>query len=482
MENKHLDLSVFSRSLKNMGIINERFLDDWGRRTKRIREYTPEEIEAIINSGDLDSMCSLSRNYFAKDGFYRRLLIYYATILMYYGILIPNSISGKLSLKKYRNALNYLDRMDLQNLLTDISLKVLVDGCYYGIILTVKDDFSIFRMPTSYCRTRYTDLQGNDIVEFNVSYFSTIHDDEAREQALKVYPKEVRLHYRKWINGKVESPWVVLSGAAVVCFYLTDDCRPMFLNVIPATIDYEDAVDTEQERALEEIRKIIVQKIPHLNDGQLLFEPDEAEEMHTGAVNMMKGNKNLSVLTTYADVDAVISKTAADTVSNSLEKMVQNIYAQAGTSSLLFATTGTQALGTSITNDMSMMMILGNKYSKFITFVINSVFANSSLKFDWKLLPISYYNQKEFIDQSLKLAQSGYSFLLPSIASGVSQGALTQLKELENDVLDLSNVLIPLSSSYTQSGEVGRPEKDLEDKSPKTIQNEDAINNQGGSE
>jgi hypothetical protein len=36
------------------------------------------------------------------------------------------------------------------------------------------------------------------------------------------------------------------------------------LDVIPATIDYDEAVETNKERDLEEIRKIIVQKIPHL--------------------------------------------------------------------------------------------------------------------------------------------------------------------------------------------------------------------------
>ena len=59
----------------------------------------------------------------------------------------------------------------------------------------------------------------------------------------------------------------------------------------------------------EEIRKIIVQKIPHLSDGRLLFEPDEDLEIHTGTVGMLKGNKNVSVMTTYADVDAIASKT-----------------------------------------------------------------------------------------------------------------------------------------------------------------------------
>ncbi|MBQ6628072.1 MAG: hypothetical protein IJH65_04570 [Methanobrevibacter sp.] len=63
---------------------------------------------------------------------------------------------------------------------------------------------------------------------------------------------------------------------------------PLFLNVIPATMQYDDTVDTERERDLEEIRKIIVQKIPHLTDGGLLFEPQEAEVIHEGTVGMLK--------------------------------------------------------------------------------------------------------------------------------------------------------------------------------------------------
>jgi len=44
--------------------------------------------------------------------------------------------------------------------------------------------------------------------------------------------------------------------------------------------------------------------------------------MHRGAVNMMRGNKNLSILTTYADVDAIVSKTSAENVTTSLDKML----------------------------------------------------------------------------------------------------------------------------------------------------------------
>jgi len=53
----------------------------------------------------------------------------------------------------------------------------------------------------------------------------------------------------------------------------------------------------------------------------LLFEPDEAEEMHRGAVGMVRNNSNTTVLTTYADVDAIVSRTSSENSSNSLEKM-----------------------------------------------------------------------------------------------------------------------------------------------------------------
>ena len=49
--------------------------------TFKIREYTKEEIEKIINNGNIEALQKLSRNFFYKDGLYKRILIYYATIL-----------------------------------------------------------------------------------------------------------------------------------------------------------------------------------------------------------------------------------------------------------------------------------------------------------------------------------------------------------------------------------------------------------------
>lgn len=509
MENKihKFDLASFKKSNDAMIATSENAYKNtyWGTRNvlSRTKDYTNEEIERITNSGNLNEQIALSRNYFYKNGFYKRIILYYATLLKYAGVLIPNPAQGKnLSestlQKRYYNAVDFIERTNLPDLLTQCSIRALRDGCYYGVIQSNdKYSFTLLDLPTGYCTTRFKDVYGNDVIEFNVMYFNTITNEDERNAALEVYPKVIKRHYARYTKNKVKTPWVIIPSDIGVCFPLLDG-RPMFLNVIPATIQYDEAVETEREREKEEIKKIIVQKIPHLSDGSLLFEPEEAEEIHRGTVGMMKKNDNVSVLTTYAEVDAIVSKGNTEAANNVLEKMVQNIYSEGGVSSQLFAATGNMSIETSVKNDTALMMMLANKYSKCITNLVNVLFANGQINFKYTILPITYYNESSYITDSFKLAQSGYSFILPALALGFSQKDLGNIKTLENDVLELGEKLVPLASAYTQSaaaqqkasdaegegkeeGEAGRPEKDDDEKSPKTIQNEKSLDEQGGS-
>ena len=488
MDKQNERLTSFSTAYKKMIAINENAygISKYSERNfrEKIKNYSIEEVERIINSGSLHEQISLSRNYFLKDGFYNRIILHYATLLKYTGIVIPNPSFGK-SLsepyieKKYYNATNFVDKANLNSLFIDIAVKALRDGTYYGILLSVSNDsIAILELPVYYCRSRFKDEEGNNLIEFNVTFFDKIYDVDDRNAALKLYPKEVVNHYRRYKKGKVKSVWVFIPAEMGICMPFFDG-RPMFLNIIPAAIDYDQAKDVNRERDLEEIRKILVQHIPHLADGGLLFEPDEAEVMHKGAVQMMDGNKNISVLTTYADVDAIVSKTSNDNANNSVEKSLTNIYATAGVSGLLFGTESNLSLETSINNDTALMMSFAYKLSRFITFILNKKFSNSNISFRYKILPITYYNKDKYLENALKAANSGYSFLLPALSMDISQKELNDLKDLENDVLKLKDKLIPLSTSYTESGKVGRPEKSLEEKSEKTIANEESLDNGG---
>lgn len=490
-------LTSFKRLSENLIATNDSaFQNKWGlsRNVKPLRDYTDTDIFNIINSGSLEAQQALSRNYFFKDGFYREILIYYATLLKYAGLLIPHPSFGKnLSdehmKKKYFQATEYLDRIDIPSLFTDISLEMLITGSYYGIIVQAdKKAFAVMDLPTSYCISRFKDTSGNDVIEFDLSYFNSIYDESIRKRVLKTYPKEVQHAYRSYNNGKGER-WFQLSTEVTICFQSLDG-RPPFLNIIPATLNYDTAVENEKAREAEEIKKIIVQHIDHLSDGTLLFEPDEVAVMHQGAVGMMKGNPNVSVLTSYGNVSAITSKTSLDTVSTNLEKMMNTIFAEGGVSGELFASTTNLTLGYSIATHISFMMMFARKYAKFLTNIINSIYQNSNISFSYHFLPVSQHNTKEYIDETFKLASSGYSYLIPAVALGFSQREVIDLKDLENKVLKLEKRFVPLQSAFQQAAgakpaggaagaapngeevkKSGGQEKKPEEMSPKTEKN-----------
>lgn len=486
---RKFNLELYKTAKDNMIAKNGSVYQDWYNRRRSVtktKEYTLEEVEKIINSGCIEEQKLLSRNYFYKDGFYKRIILYYASLLKYTGILIPEvnpnrKLEDSYILKRYNLALTFVDKMKLPTFLTNCSIKALVDGTYYGIIQKLdKNSFVVLDLPSDYCRSRFKDVNGNDIIEFNLSYFDSIIDEEHRQAALNNFPEDIANAYEKWVNRK-GSRWVFISTGVSVCFSFLEDGIPPFLSIIPSTIQYDTAVETDQRRDADEIKKILVQKIPHLQDGELLFEPDEAEEMHAAAVGMLKHNENLSVLTTYNDIEAILSKTSAETANSTLERMLQNIYSNTGASSQVFSSTGSSTLETSINNDISYMMILGNKYSVFITNIVNLLCGNGNVSFKYTILPISYYNQQKYLDLTHKLANSGYSFLLPSIALDLNQKDIVNIKYLENKILKLDELLIPLSSAFTQKAEAnktGRPKLDDSEKAKKTLQNEESLDNQ----
>ena len=471
----------------------------------RVRDYSEDEVKRIIQSGSLIEQQRLSRNYFNKDGYYRQLVLYYATLLKYTGLLIPNPSMGKnLSTshiqKKYFQAMDYVDKINLQTVLVEWAQKVLVDGRFYGVISKAdKSHFAVLQLPSAYCQTRFKDLSGNDLIEFDVSYFNSIVNEADKKAALAAYPDFVASAYKKWTKGKIDK-WIVIPSDIGICFPMLNG-RPFFLSVIPATIQYDEAVATEQEREKEEIRKILIQKIPHLNDGRLLFEPDEAAEMHAGAVGMVRKNTNTTVLTTYADIDSITSRGSTEnSAANALEAMKLNIYSQAGVSGEIFAATGGNTTETSIKFDTAIMMYLANKFARFITSIVNDNFANSNISFKYIILPITHQNEAKYIDSSYKLATTGYSLALPALAQGFTQRDLVNLKDLENDVLRLGDKLIPPKTAFNSSGDEsankngmtgeggeqgGRPNKAEDEKKDQTIKNEESIEKsktQGGSE
>ena len=98
--------------------------------------------------------------------------------------------------------------------------------------------------------------------------------------------------------------------------------------------------------------KIIIQKLPLDKNGDLIFDIDEAKDIHENAVTMLANAIGVDVLTTFADIQAVnTSDSSTTTTKDDLEKVERTVFNSMGTSRNLFNTSGNLSLEKSILTD-----------------------------------------------------------------------------------------------------------------------------------
>lgn len=457
------ELAVFAKALvKDVSITNQDFFSSgnlsMGSRAKSIVPKTKEEAEEVIRSGDPEQLKELSQSFFYSSGFYRRLLTHYATILYYTPLLIPHMVGNKKKItekkfqEKYFEALELINSLNFEQLCRHFALSVLVDGAYYGMIKEVDGQYCVQDLPYEYCRSRMKSFTGVDIVEFDVTWFDKIRDDEVKKETLNTFPKEVRKAYIDYLKGKSKSSWVRLPVETGIHFCLYEE-RPYFSTVIPSVINFGDYVNLEKAKDAQQLKTLVVQEIGHTSDGELIFEPEEAVELHKGLTNITKDNPYLDGITSYGKVATHRLLDDDSAVKNNLEKINTVLYAESGTSQQLFMASGNTSVERSIQNDIALMMYLANSFSIWLKNLINFIFSDKHITFGVEILPVGQYNVKDYQAQALNAAQYGYSFMIPSLAMGLEQNQLLDLKKVEMEVLKMHDVLLPLRSSYTETNE-----------------------------
>lgn len=417
------------------------------------REYSKEEIHRIVSGGTAVERAELSEYFFSVSGLYKRIILHYATFLTYSWVMVPHvkkmgdKMTDKKNKKTYFDAAEFCSSFGIERKCTTFAKEVLVKGGYYGIIHDNGQDIAIQDLPFEFCRSRFKNHQDVDIVEFDMRFFDKIRDEELRKQILKTYPVVIQKGYRAYKNGK--DPWIFLPPELGIYFTFFEE-RPYFLDLIPLIDDLEDYKEIDKNRNMLSLKRIFTQEIPH-HEMNLVFEPEEAAEMHAGVLDMLADNPDVDVVTTYGHPDLLDLSGDADDKTE-VASAQQLIYDSAGVSKELFSSTTDAGITFSLNNDLAMMMILGQSFAHFFTALLNNKFGTRKVSIKLLILPISYYNAYDYTSKAKDLAAFGYAFLTPVLSTGIDQTNLADLKTLENDVLDLDEVLKPLQSAYTQSG------------------------------
>ena len=462
-----------------------------------------------IDTYDLKAMREISDFFYRTSGIYNRIVRYMAFMYRYDWYITPYKNDDKVKdeklLEDFHKCLQHLDNFQVKKTLGEIALKVLKHGCYYGYKVQQGNTIVLQELPSDYCRSRFN--YGNKpAVEFNMKYFDEhFRDTNQKLRVLKLFPPEFAKGYSLYKQGKLPADfmgdtagWYLLDPKQTVKFTANGEDYPAFISVIPLILDLDAAQDLDRKKTMQRLLKIVIQKMPMDKNGDLIFDVDEAQQLHNNAVQMLGRAIGVDVLTTFADVtveDMQDSNTSAQT--DDLERVERQLYNEAGVSQMQFNTDGNIALEKSILNDEATMYNMLLQFEVFLNELLQP-FNKNPKKFEFKvqLLTTTIYNYKELAKLYKEQVSLGYSKMLPQIALGQTQSSILANAYFENEILDLVSLFVPPMQSSTMNAEAvasmgnkkgdkaiktetkeaGRQELPDDQKSTKTIQNKESMN------
>lgn len=498
-----------------------------------------------ISERNLPLIREISNYFYNTNGIYSKVCDYFAYLYRYDWYITPEikdetEKSFEKALVDFNNILGYLDNSHVKKVCGDIASEVVKNGAYYGYISPSKDGLVLQQLPINYCRTRFN-IGDMPVIEFDMRFFDeNFRDVNYRMKILRMFPKEFQKGYVLYKQGKLEPDteyyplgrrdnhlvntntqlnwrpgyWYTLEPGSAVKFCFNNGDQPLFINAIPAILDLDAAQDLDRRKQMQQLLKIVIQKLPLDKNGDLIFDVDEARDIHNNAVEMLQHAIGVDVLTTFADVQVEdMADSNTTTTSDDLERVERTVYNSLGVSKNLFNTDSNLSLEKSILQDESTMRVLLLQFNSFFDKITQQLGSNKK-KYNYRfyMLETTQYNYQNLAKMYKDQVQMGYSKMLPQIAMGHSQSSIIHTAFFENKVLKLSEIMIPPLMSSTLNADsilgtnnqnnnsknqktseetkstnssttktvkssdgAGRPEKADSEKSEKTIQNKESM-------
>lgn len=470
---------------------------------KRVnRQYGNKDfVMRAIADHSYNTLVEISNYFYESSGIYSRLCKYLATLYRFdwYAtsyVVDDSAATQKKLLKDFAKVLSYLDKSQVKRQFSHAMDIICREGVYYGILLDFGESFGMQQLPRKYCRVRLSSGV-LPIVELNLRFFDAYFPQPAMKmKVLKTFPEDVQMAYVMYQKNKLQGDydgqytyWYPLDPEMSIKLSLYDNDFPPLVNVIPSIIDLDQAQELDRQKTMQQLLKIIIQKLPLDKNGDLVFDVDEAKDIHNNAVAMLKRAVGIDVLTTFADIETVNTRdNNSVTSSDDLAKVERTVYNNAGTTQNIFNAEGNLAVTNSILNDEAAMRDVPLLFTGLLNRIIKKFNRDNYYTFGAEVLETTQFNYKEMAKLYKEHASLGYAKVLPQVALGHSQSMILANLNFENNILHLADTMqAPVSSnnqsaknldrtnqsssSNSQEKQNGRPKKEEQELSDKSLAN-----------
>lgn len=465
---------------------------------KSYTQYTKELLRTYIQNPDTnqDTLREISRFVCRNSMLYKKLLMYYAAMpLYYYNITQINDLSKSInttkSLKDYQNILTRFETFNLKKEMYNAAYLALRDGFYVGYMYETESE-GMFLMPLSveYCRIYGKTAEGEWIVYFNAAYFDSgdngIYVKGVNDDGIGVWDDCFVTGYNDYKSKGRDFQWFRLTPEKTFCLLSGSEDEfstplPFFLPLFQSLLDLLDLETILNSKTELENYKLLVSKIPLLNGEDVddfaisLSLAEFFNSMLDNAVPDLVGH-----VISPMDVEAITFESSNKTDNtDGLSQSIQNLFNNAGASQLVVAggsSTNSIGLKHSIQNDISTMWILVDRMQSWLNYYIK---LNISEGYKFEIHKITWYNQEEYQTTKKDILSFGGSVLDYLTACGDSPYIAFQKLNFENTI-GIKSLMVPLQTSYTTSGsssEGGRPKSNVDDLSEEGLKTKEADKN-----
>ena len=436
-----------------------------GKDRKLIREYLKNPASNESN------LISAARYLFYRTQIFFRLVHFYANMFDFRcrqvipNISLTKENNPKKILKQYNDTLNWLDKYDIQGIMLPALIKVFREDVFFGIFYRDDSGSILYPLDPSWCKIDGIYSSHDFSYAVDMSRFK----NQQMQELLEWLGDPLMSMWREY--QRTGEKWIHMDDRYAACFkFRTDDIDhvlPPLMAIFQELAARNDRADLQAIADELNIYKLLLIPMETISGSKRSDDFEVSPELMLGYYEKMLENlpDYIAAALIPADVDKDnvldFSTASADSDVDRLEQSDKTLLGTAGGGAVLNANM--------ITSTAAFKAWLKSESEFAISPLIPQIqgFTNRMLKYDCanpctvKYFEISIYTKDDVQATLLESCQYGFSNRLAyNTFNGISERATIAMQLLENDILNLPEKMIPLSSSYTQSGdeEGGRPE------------------------
>jgi hypothetical protein len=426
------------------------------RATGTTKTYTKDNVQTYLQNPRryTKELVDMSTNLYNASPHYRRVVNYFAKLSTLDYIvepyaLIVDKINEKPFMSGFQKTVDLLETMNIKHEMKKIQQVAWVRDTFYGYEHEGKNSYFIQQLPNEFCAISSVE-DGVFNFSFNLAFF------DRNTPQLETFPKEFKKLYNKYQNGSIEA-WAELDPTKTICIKINEEIDydlPPLVGIFPSIFDIEDYKALKKTKETLDNYKFIVQKIPIRESSErnndFLLDLTMVSNFHNKSADTIP--ETVGLLTVPFDVQTIDFQ-SDKSERNAVWEAEHDFYTSVGTSSLLFnGDNASQAnLAKSIKVDEQEAFAVVRQIERWVNRKIKFLI-KGAYKFRCKFLDMSIFNKEEYIDKLLKSAQFGIPVkMMLCSALGLVPSQATSMAYLENTLLGLVDLFVPLQSAHTQS-------------------------------